>query len=266
MYDHYLNLLGIEPNPPGIDALNEIVAAHLERVPFENISKLYHRRKHNFSGLLDFEHYLVGIEQYHFGGTCYANNYYLYLLLRHLGYEIILCGAGMNHPDVHMVSIVTLEDCEYIVDVGYAAPFMRPMPRNLSSEYIIEWGRDRYVLKPMDDQRRSRMDLHRDGELIHGYVVKPIHREIDHFESVIADSFRDEATFMNALLLARFFENRSLVINNYTMIESEGTSCTTSTFANRRELAQGIEEHFDIPESIAAGAIAELGEFGNAWS
>lgn len=36
----YLRALGVPRRPPGREALAEIVAAHVTRVPFENVSKL----------------------------------------------------------------------------------------------------------------------------------------------------------------------------------------------------------------------------------
>ena len=108
--------------------------------------------------------FLDGIERFNFGGTCYPNNYYFYQLLANLGYQTKLCGADMSNPDVHLVSMVTLEKREYLVDVGYAAPFIAPMPRDLATDYVVVLGRDRYVLKPQDARGRSRMDL-RGGQL-----------------------------------------------------------------------------------------------------
>ena len=37
----YLALLGIRESEPGVELLTSIVRAHVTRIPFENISKLY---------------------------------------------------------------------------------------------------------------------------------------------------------------------------------------------------------------------------------
>lgn len=265
-FDRYLRILGISRPFPSFNALAELVAAHLTRVPFENISKLYYRKYANLQTLPDLNKYLDGIERYHFGGTCYANNYYLFLLLKHLGYDIKLCGADMANPDVHMVSIVRVEGREYLVDVGYAAPFIKPVPRDHHDDYEMILGHDRYVLKPQDSQGRSRIELYRDGSYKHGYVVKPMPRQIEHFSDVIAHSFTRQATFMNALLLVRFFPDRSIVIHNLTIIKSEGVNQQIYQLADRRELVKAIEEYFEIPSELAADAISELGDLRDAWN
>jgi arylamine N-acetyltransferase len=172
----------------------------------------------------------------------------------------------MSHPDVHLVSIVKVEKQEYLVDVGYAAPFLAPLPRDLATDYVIVLGRDRYVLKPQDARGCSRLDLYRDGNLKHGYLAKPVPRQIRDFEQVIAASYREDATFMNALLLARFFPNRSVVIHNLTVIESQGTESRIWTLASLDELVQAIHEYFAIPLEFIEDAVKGLRQLEDAWS
>jgi N-hydroxyarylamine O-acetyltransferase len=261
----YLRVLGVSPKPPSMQGLSELVAAHVTRVPFESISKLYYKNRQGFADMPNIQMFLDGIEQYHFGGTCYSNNFYLYSLLASLGYETKLCGADMSHPDVHIVSIVRVERREYIVDAGYGAPFLSPLPRDLTSDYIIVLGRDRYVLKPQDAEGRSRLELYRDDLLKHGYLVNPAPRKIEEFHQVITDSFQPSATFMNSVLLTRFYPDRSVMIHNLTRIESQGSSSTLHTMKNRDELIAQIEEDLGIPKNIVFEAIQDLGLQADAW-
>jgi len=265
LLERYLRLLGVPKEKPSLEALRELVQAHLCRVPFENVSKLYYKKHLGLRGLPSLPLFLDGIEQFHFGGTCYPNNFYFYQLLANLGYQPMLCGADMSNPDVHLVSMVELEGRPFLVDVGYAAPFLTPLPRDLETDYIVRLGRDRYVLKPQDAAGHSRLELYRDGNLKHGYVAKPVPRQIDEFETVIADSYRDEATFMNAILLARFCSDRSVVIHNLSVAEYQGTGSSVKTLANRSELVRVVSECFDIPPQFTREAVDDLGKFGDAW-
>ena len=176
-----------------------------------------------------------------------------------------LCAADMATPDVHMVSMVTVEGREYLVDTGYAAPLLSPLPRDLTTDYVIVLGRDRYVLKPQDAGGRSRLELHRDGTLKHGYLAKPEPRRLEDFSKVIADSFRADATFLNSLLLARFWPDRSVVIHNLTLIQSQGAQFTVRVLADRGEAIARIEEYFAIPRSIVAEAVDEVEAMQDAW-
>jgi arylamine N-acetyltransferase len=214
----------------------------------------------------DLELHLEGIEWYRFGGTCYPNNSYFNRLLRHLGYDADLCGADMTNPDVHIVSVVRLEGREYLVDVGYAAPFYEPLPRNLQADHVVSFGRNSYLLHPQDGLGRSRMDQLRDGERIHGYTVKPEPRDVSHFEDVIAGSYDDAATFMNAAVVERFFEDRSVRIHNLKLIETTHDSVTETRLADRDELVEAVEQHAGIPADIVREAIEGVALKGDIFT
>lgn len=265
LVERYLALLGVRRRKPSVDALHELVRAQIGRVPFENVSKLYCRNRQDRCSLPGIELFLDGIENFNFGGTCYPNNFYLYQLLASLGYQAILCGADMSNPDVHLVSMVEVEKRQYLVDAGYAAPFMDPLPRDLDFDLVIELGRDRYVLEPQDEQGRSRLEMYRDGIVKHGYTAKPEPRRISDFDRVIADSFREEATFMNAILLARFFPGRSLAIHNLTVTESRAEAWHSRTVADTEELVQAVADNFGIPPEITREAVNGLTRLEDAW-
>ena len=180
----YLKILGVCNQAPGIKALKQLVSAHIKKIPFENISKLYYLNALNLTNIPAADQYLEGIEKFNFGGTCYSNNYHLYLLLNSLGYDVTLCGADMKQPDVHMVSMVKLEGREYLLDAGNAAPFLSPLPRDISEDFKVASGNNVYILKPRDGSGRSRMELYRDGQHIHGYTAKPGQKSINDFQNV----------------------------------------------------------------------------------
>jgi len=264
LIERYLRLLGVARKNPTLQALSELVFAHLTRVPFENISKLYRWKQAGLAALPSLPQFLEGIEQCHFGGTCYTNNFHFYTLLDALEYDVKLCSADMATPDVHMASIVRVEGQDYLVDTGYAAPFLAPMPLDFESDHVIHLGRDRYVLKPRDEFGQSRLELYREGKLKHGYRLKPQPRKIADFRQVIADSFRRDATFLNSILLARFWRGSSTVIHNSSVTESWGREWSQHSL-RRDEVATAIYNGFGIPSEIAAVAIEGLREFQDAW-
>jgi len=265
-FERYLSILGVEPEPPSLDHLRRLVRAQLIRVPFENISKLYLKKTQGASFIPTLEEHLDGIERFGFGGTCYANNPYFAKLLRHCGYNVDLCGADMTRPDVHLVSVVRLEGREYLVDVGYGAPFFEPMPRDFEGKHEIVFGNNRYVLHPQDGQGRSRLDQVRDGELVHGYVAKTRPRDIDHFAEVIRDSYSDAATFMNVVVVERFFPDRSVRIHNFTLTESTPDEAATTQLADKKELVEAIEHHCGFPADIVREAIADIALEADVYS
>jgi N-hydroxyarylamine O-acetyltransferase len=262
--DRYLRVLAIHARPPSLPALTEIVAAHLWRIPFENVSKIY-RWRHEACRLPTLAQFLDGAERHHLGGTCYSNNLYLCELLRGLGYEVSLCGADMSQPDVHLALLVRLGGREYLVDAGNAAPFVSPIPRDTEEDQQVESGGDRYVLKPRDAEGRSRMEHWRDGKRLHGYLLKPEPRTPDHFAAAIADSFRPEAVFLNALLLTRFAPGRAVVIHNLSVALLVDGAWRRRIASSRAELASEIELHFGIPSDLSSEVLACMPQLREVW-
>jgi arylamine N-acetyltransferase len=258
IFERYLSILGVVREEPSLEHLRRLVRAQLIGVPFENISKLYLKRTQSASYIPSLEEHLEGIENFNFGGTCYANNPYFTELLSHCGYDVDLCGADMTRPDVHVVSLVRLEGREYLVDVGYGAPFYGPMPRDLTSEHTVDFGNNLFVLHPRDAKGQSRMDHHRDGKLIHGYTAKPEPRGIEYFEDVIRDSYSDAATFMNVVVIERFFSDRAVRIHNFTLTELTAIGASATHLVNRDELVEAIEHHCGFPADITREAIADI--------
>ena len=266
VYHRYLDALRISKSKPGLAALTEIIKAHLMHVPFENISKIYYLKNFDIKSIPDFELYVDGIIKYNFGGTCYSNNYYLNKLLNFLGYHVRLCGADMANPDVHVVNIVEINHREYLVDVGYAAPFYYPIPLDLPKNYELIFGRDKYILKPKDKRNYSELQLIRNAKNKHGYIVKPHPRSIKEFETAIEDSMKSTATFLNAVLLVKYVENSSVVIYNFSVIEIEDSNVNKVLLKDKDELVDQINFKFGISTDIVKESLSFIKNFNDAWN
>ncbi len=128
--DRYLAHLGVVRRAPSLAALTELVAAHVTRVPFENVSKLVRAVRGESATVPGLERYLSDMERSGLGGTCYVVNPRLGELLRQLGYDAELRSCDMERPDVHVVNVVRLEGREYLdfvagiatMNVGHCHP------------------------------------------------------------------------------------------------------------------------------------------------
>lgn len=266
LFIKYLDILGLKRQRPSPESLKEIIKVHASKIPFENISKLYYRNRLNLKELIDFELYLDGIERFNFGGTCYSINYYLNRLLDWLGYDIKLCGADMSNPDVHIVNIINIKNREFLVDLGYAAPFSEPIPLDLQSDYSIRAGEKQYIVKPRKDRGNSRVELYQSGILRHGYVIKPEARNIKDFQTIISNSFEENATFMNTLLITRFVDNCFFTIHNMTITECNGIHSNSHLIESIYQLTSIIENRLGIPKRITTESISNLSMIMGAWS
>ena len=256
IFDRFLKILEVKPADPSLELLKKIIKSHLEKIPFENISKLIFKRQ-GMNDIPGFVKYLDEIENNNFGGTCYSLNYYLYLLLRHLGFTVKLCGADMKLPDVHLVSIVEIDYKEYLVDCGYGAPFMEPMPRNISYDSEINFGDEKYILKPKNFDDTSRLEQYCKNELKHYYTVKPQARKLSEFNKVIINSYADDALFMNSLLITRHSEDYSISLRNFTLTVIDKNKITQKKI-EKDEIPEVVNDYFGIPAMLVKNAIFHL--------
>ena len=263
LFNKYLDLLGVEVSFPSFELLRRIIRAHLIKVPFENVSKLLYK-KGGMNDIPDLFTYLNGIEKFNFGGTCYANNYYLNLLLNHLGFDVTLCGADMKNPDVHIINIATVEEREYVVDGGYAAPFLEPLPRFLTTDYTISLGPEKFILKPQDKNGLSKLEHYYNGELKHWYTAKRKPRSIEYFNRVIKDSYSDDAMFMNIFRITRFTGGGSLVLRNLQLTETDGLQYN-SVEVPRNELPEIVEKKFLMPANVVKKVLSTIKEFKDTF-
>lgn len=263
LFNKYLHLLEVEKSRPSIDLLNRIVKAHLIKVPFENISKLLYKKR-GITSIPDLSTFLNGIEKYNFGGTCYTNNYYLFCLLKELSFEVKLCGADMKNPDVHLISIVKIDNREYIIDGGYAAPFLHPLPRDLNEDYVITLGNEKYIVKPQNDFGRTKVEQYSNGKLQHWYTAKPEERKIEDFTKVIEASYSDDAVFMNAVRITQFSETGSKVLKNLSLTENTRSE-SSSRKISYHDLPTVIQENFKIPLIVVNEAVSSIKELKDIY-
>lgn len=72
---------------------------------------------------------------------------------------------------------------------------------------------------------------------------------------------------MNALLIVRFAPGRrSLVLNNLTLIECEGTATSLRRIRDPALLSDLIERHFGIPGAITLEALSGLSLTRDPWA
>lgn len=92
--DAYLARLGVEAEPPSIEALFRIHRAHVERVPYETV--WIHAGEHWGVAVEDS---VRRVARQRRGGYCFHLNGALSELLRALGYDVVRHVGGVHGPD-----------------------------------------------------------------------------------------------------------------------------------------------------------------------
>ena len=131
LVERYLDRIGLgAPPSPTVDGVEQLMRAHLSRVPFENLDVYFQRgvatdRRWSLAKVLDQGR----------GGWCFELNGAFAALLESLGFDVRLLGAavllgGPSKVVDHLALEVMIEGRPYLVDVGFGEGFARPLPLN----------------------------------------------------------------------------------------------------------------------------------------
>jgi len=162
--DGYLEVIGGQAEAPSNDVLARLMRQQLTTIRFENITSILRRNAHRNEpvpapdpdAMLDAWRRRAG------GGVCYELSAMFERLLRALGYRSRLVLGQISIPGGHQAIVVTLDDGEFLVDVGSGSPLFEPIPldrvtevrraglgfRFHPGENATEWVQDRWI----DDQ------------------------------------------------------------------------------------------------------------------
>jgi arylamine N-acetyltransferase len=126
----YLDLLGLEREPPTLDYLKRLTRAHVERVPFENITSILRRAAAGSADVppLDRDLELHAWRDLRGGGLCFEVTDMFGTLLAALGFQTHAVIAVISFPGSHQAVIVAIDGRRYLVDAGNGAPFFEPIP------------------------------------------------------------------------------------------------------------------------------------------
>jgi N-hydroxyarylamine O-acetyltransferase len=135
------------PTVLAADTLRRLQVAHLQTVPFENLS--IHA---GAPIVLADEALFTKIVERRRGGFCYELNGLFAAMLRVLGFDVTMLSAevanplgGFSEPFDHMTLMVTLEQ-RWLVDVGFGDCFIEPLLLDESGEQVD--GRRTYRIVP----------------------------------------------------------------------------------------------------------------------
>jgi arylamine N-acetyltransferase len=136
----YLDLLGLDREPPTLDYLKRLTRAHVERVPFENITSILRRAAAGSSDVppLDRDTELQAWRDLRGGGLCFEVTDMFGSLLASLGFQAHPVIAVMSFPGQHQAVVVQIDERRYLVDAGNGAPFFEPI--RVSDDAPFEFG------------------------------------------------------------------------------------------------------------------------------
>ncbi|SFW49227.1 arylamine N-acetyltransferase family protein [Amycolatopsis australiensis] len=125
--DAYFARIGHRAEPPSAPALRDLMRAHVQSIPFENVDVVL--GQHQGISLDVVTAKLVGRRR---GGYCYEQSGLFAAVLERLGYTVHRLAARVQPrrpgPATHMTVVVDVDGRSFLADVGFGAGIFAPIP------------------------------------------------------------------------------------------------------------------------------------------
>lgn len=249
--DRYLTRIGIERGnnalQPNLESLQTIQLSHMRSISFENLDVV--NKKLISMDSYDTEKKLVFNNR---GGYCFEQNTVIMNALLSLGFQVtpVLARARWNRPNdvdtpyTHLVLLVTIDDIEYLVDVGFGG---------ISSVVPVPVTGD--IVKAFDGNFRIlKNDLDTDNFMLQWFLkdnwvdlYKFNNKRALMCDQMVGNWYSctwPQARWTTCLFVSRIIGNeRHHVLNSeYCIRFKDGT-------ANRKQL-ESLDELFDVLSSV----------------
>ncbi|PJJ48093.1 arylamine N-acetyltransferase family protein [Hymenobacter chitinivorans] len=227
-----------------LSTLRELQAAHLLRVPFENLD-IHLGRRIELAGSYAK---IVGQGR---GGFCYELNGAFAELLRALGFTVRLISArvhtsaGEFGPEFdHMACLVTLPGTDYLVDVGFGEFSLGPLALTLDVEQEDPRGQFRlrrhdahYLVVEKFDGRRFQPE----------YLFQETPREVAEFAAMCHfHQTSPESHFTRKRLCTRPTLTGRVTITGHTLRIKDGANLTETELVDPAEFDRALYQYFEI--------------------
>lgn len=205
--EHVLSYLGISPESPSPDALDRLVTAYTQRVPWESASRIARRaRIHNPAACPRWpEIFWTEALTQHTGGTCFESNYAFWSLLRALGYEGYLTINNMHDSIAcHTAIVVHLENTRYLVDAGF--PVHLPLPLDSNQQTSRETPYFAYTATPLPNGNYSIERTLPQSPYCFTLIDKPISDK--DYRQATTNDYGDGGLFLDQVIVMRVVEGK----------------------------------------------------------
>jgi arylamine N-acetyltransferase len=206
LVEQVLTYLGVGPEAPSLNALDRLLTAYTERVPWESASRI--ARRAQIVETADCprwpDAFWESAIQHGTGGTCYESNYAFFSLLRALGYDGYLTINNMGESvGCHSALIIVLDGQPYLVDAGF--PVHLPVPIDPDNQTTRRTWYHRFTVTPNGD---GTFEVERDRHpkancftLINKSIDEPDYRRIT------TNDYGDDGLFLDRAIIARVIED-----------------------------------------------------------
>ncbi|MFS0873164.1 arylamine N-acetyltransferase family protein [Paenibacillus xylanilyticus] len=231
-----------------LDFLSYLQQQHVLNVFFENLDIL---KKKPLSLQKESLYKKIVFEQR--GGICYELNGLFFFLLEELGFKpsimtgTVYVGNGIWAPEnAHMFLVVTLENKEYLVDVGFAGICPR-LPIPLNGDEVVDING---IYRVMKDDTQSMFFLQKktdeEWETQYRFEKSLNNWSLDKLNSICVQAETSPESVLNReYFLSRVKENGRVTLLGNTFIVVNGTEKTKQKI-EKDKIPEIVWEHFQL--------------------
>lgn len=232
------------PVVPSAETLRALQRAHLQTVPFENLS--IHAGE---PIVLEDAALFTKIVERRRGGFCYECNGLFAALLRKLGFEVTMLSAevanthgGFSQPFDHMALMVSGPQ-RWLVDVGFGDSFLEPLLLDQRGAQVE--GKRAYKILDEDGWlilMRHEMDAWTPQ---YRFTLQP-YEYADFGEMCRYHQTSPESHFTQKRICSRATESGRITLSEMRLIETRGDERHERVLANQQEYDAALQQHFGI--------------------
>jgi N-hydroxyarylamine O-acetyltransferase len=242
----YLDRIGYDGSlAPTADVLRQLHIAHLQTVPFENLSI------HLGEPIILEENALFDkIVRRRRGGFCYELNGLFATLLRSLGFHVTMLSAGVANaqgeysPDFdHMALMITLED-RWLADVGFGDCFIEPLRLDDPAEQVQ--GRRSYRLRTAGNEcTLLRRDEDGPWQAQYRFTLES-HTMPEYAPRCAYHQTSPQSHFKQGRICSRATPEGRVSLSNLRLITTRDGERQEHELANEEEYQAALAAHFGI--------------------
>ena len=231
---------------PNLDVLKKLQKNHLLNIPFENLDI-----HDNIPIELSVDKIFEKIVNRNRGGFCYELNGLFYELLIALNFDAKRISArvydkkkGYGEEFDHFTILVTINDTEYLTDVGFGDFSFQPLKFEINKIQNDERGN--FIFDKYDD-KYFQVSKVENGNITPEYIFKTDKRELkDYKEMCIYHQTNPNSHFTDKRLISLPTKNGRITITGNKLIVTEFDSKTDTEIKTEMEFKKLLKDIYDI--------------------
>lgn len=255
--DHILDHLKVARATPSIRHLNRLIAAYVERVPWESVSRIL-KRRHTLRTEncprwpAEFWTDALTIGS---GGTCFETNYAFFSLLQSLGYQGYMTVNDMEQTSgCHAAVVILIHRRKYLVDVSL--PFDRAVPFHAYAPTRKRSPLQTAAIYPLDSHRYRVTRAHHPHRDIFTLIDVPVGTH--EFEDRLTTDYGSGGYFLDKVVIVKAVGGKIWRFNSADQpyrLETIGQREKQQIFLLSEHLDQSLGNYFNMAASTISAAL-----------